>query len=164
MPGVCNEHGKHIGRQTGGTYTIIGKQMKRMISMDGMPGTALAVVDEETAGTGSVAGAIRAPRTTLKFEKERFANDYPRLKVYFEPSDNTHFAWKCVITTMTMMHGEYGILEGEGRTKRLALLAARRKPDEERAETKRREHEEELRRAAAGERERELDEALFSSI
>ena len=114
--------------------------------------------DEAAARPGTDTG------TTLRFEMERFAADYPNLKVYFERSPDPETGWQCMITTMTMMYGEYGIFEGEGRKKRLALLDARRKPDAEREERSRIAREESLRAAAALEKENRLDEAVYGEI
>lgn len=102
--------------------------------------------------------------TTLIDEIARFKADYPHLGVHFEKSPDEEIGWECMITTMTMMRGEIGIFEGEGSTKRLALLDARRKPDEQRAERERVRIEEEASEREHRDREMKLDDAVFSTI
>lgn len=65
---------------------------------------------------------------------------------------------------MTVLRGEWGIFTGWGTTKLDALQNARRHPDEQKVEAARRAVAEEEARAAAADREKALDDAVFASI
>ncbi len=121
-------------------------------------------IASQIGGTYVVIGGRPVGVSELDKELERFAVDYPKLKVNFNREDHTEAEWECIITTMTMTRGEYGIYEGRGTTKLEALLEARRRPDENKAQAAHDEREKEQRRVEAAARERQLDDQLFSSI
>ncbi|MCV9964057.1 hypothetical protein OIU34_19435 [Pararhizobium sp. BT-229] len=108
------------------------------------------------------AGTVTSETIDLESETRRLKADYPHLTPRFAgPHGDT---WTCDLTTMTMLKGEWGVYTGWGKTKVLALLDARQKPDTERAEKEARERAQAVLRQAETDRENAKDNEMFAAI
>ena len=97
----------------------------------------------------------------LSDEKRRLREDYPHLTPEFEKRPDH---WECELFTETRLFGYYGVQSGIGRSRVEALLNARKRIDDRvAAETSRLEAERRVEHELL-ERERALDDAMFSSI
>lgn len=107
-------------------------------------------------------GTVTPESLDLEVETKRLKADYPHLSTRFAGPHAD--VWSCDLTTMTLLKGEWGVYTGWGKSKVLALLDARAKPDAERAEKQARERAEAALRQAEADREKAKDDEMFGAI